>query len=494
MNYRSVYLRWDDNAGNNDGFFIERSLNESEGFEEIANIGDEQYYLDEGLIDETTFYYRVAAYNIFGNSGYSNVASAKTPAGPPREPSNLRAVTITYRAVTLNWDDQSNDELGFQINREDRGIWRGDHFTVGPNLTVFSDTTVKMNSTHRYRIRAFNDAEPSYSAYVYSEEITTPNGPPDAPLEFTAETISTHGILLTWRPGRSGNQESYILERRTEQDGWQQVDELDRTAISYEDHGLDENTLYTYRIHALNEIGPSEYSNEASAQTWSIIVLDDGFEEYITGTEPPDPWAVYSDGESYIRVTENDQHTGVKSLGLVDSNPIVDDSAYATLAIEFRPIRKGSVTVWFKPSTIGYLDILSGDLQNNLSGYEIQFLGDGYIHMSDLGFLYNTNVLYPVNEWFEFNIEFDVSTRSYSLYVNGNLLNTYLLINENLASFDIFLIRTWTNTTMDLLNIDDFIIIDTSDEEGGLRDKTLSRPETDGIKIDKTFKVFGEMH
>lgn len=73
-----INLSWTDYANNEAGFKIERS---SDGvkFAQIATVGaDTTTYANTGLRRNTTYYYRVRAYNAAGDSAYSNVASART--------------------------------------------------------------------------------------------------------------------------------------------------------------------------------------------------------------------------------------------------------------------------------------------------------------------------------------------------------------------------------------------------------------------------------
>ncbi|NOR19666.1 MAG: hypothetical protein GQ538_06215 [Xanthomonadales bacterium] len=78
-----INLSWTDNAINEDGFVIERSLDGS-SFSQIDSVGSNtQAYSDSGLTTEVTYYYRVAAFNLIGNSSYSNAAQATTPATSP---------------------------------------------------------------------------------------------------------------------------------------------------------------------------------------------------------------------------------------------------------------------------------------------------------------------------------------------------------------------------------------------------------------------------
>jgi hypothetical protein len=74
-----IQLRWQDNAGTEDGFRIERCTGTGcTSFSEIAVLGhDDTSYVDGGLARKTSYSYRVRAYNSAGNSTYSNTATAK---------------------------------------------------------------------------------------------------------------------------------------------------------------------------------------------------------------------------------------------------------------------------------------------------------------------------------------------------------------------------------------------------------------------------------
>jgi hypothetical protein len=74
-----INLRWTDNASNETGFKIARSLNGT-SFTQIATVGaNVTTYSDAGLTRNKRYYYRVGANNANGDSAYSNVASARTP-------------------------------------------------------------------------------------------------------------------------------------------------------------------------------------------------------------------------------------------------------------------------------------------------------------------------------------------------------------------------------------------------------------------------------
>ncbi|MBR9703881.1 hypothetical protein GOV12_00580 [Candidatus Pacearchaeota archaeon] len=77
----SIKITWDDNSNNEAGFNILRSLNQNSGFNNIATVRESTTtFTDILLTDDTTYYYRVNAFNYDNNgeSGYSNTEFAVT--------------------------------------------------------------------------------------------------------------------------------------------------------------------------------------------------------------------------------------------------------------------------------------------------------------------------------------------------------------------------------------------------------------------------------
>ena len=75
-----IKLAWTDNSANEDGFKIERCTGTGcTNFAQMAIVGaNVRNYSNTGLNKNTTYTYRVRAYNASGNSAYSNITSAKT--------------------------------------------------------------------------------------------------------------------------------------------------------------------------------------------------------------------------------------------------------------------------------------------------------------------------------------------------------------------------------------------------------------------------------
>jgi hypothetical protein len=75
-----INLSWVDNSDNETGFKIERCKNATcTNFVEVAQVGaNVTTFANTGLTKNTTYNYRVRAFNGGGNSAYSNTANART--------------------------------------------------------------------------------------------------------------------------------------------------------------------------------------------------------------------------------------------------------------------------------------------------------------------------------------------------------------------------------------------------------------------------------
>ena len=182
-----INLSWSDNSTDEDGFRIERCQGPMAGcspFAQIAQVGpDTASYSNTGLASETTYSYRVVAYNGAGDSGYSNTMEETTqspppPPPPPSAPSGLSATAVSSTQINLSWSDNSNNEDGFSLERCQGLVETCVSFApiaqLAANATSYSNTGLAPNTTYAYRVRAYNGS--GNSAYSTAVDATTLSG------------------------------------------------------------------------------------------------------------------------------------------------------------------------------------------------------------------------------------------------------------------------------------------------------------------------------
>jgi len=168
-----VSLSWTDASDNEDGFKVERK--ESGGtYSEIKTLSaGTTSYSDTGLSPNTTYYYRIRAFNSYGTSSYSNEASATTKAelSVPAKPTNLFASASSPTEIRLSWTDASDNEDGFKVERKTSGSSFTEIKILTANSTTYTDTGLTPDTTYYYRVRAYNAA--GYSDYSNEASATT---------------------------------------------------------------------------------------------------------------------------------------------------------------------------------------------------------------------------------------------------------------------------------------------------------------------------------
>ncbi len=271
LGWESIALTWQDNADSESVYRIERSTDGVSAWEQVAELpADSTAYTDSGLTELSTWHYRVQAYREpdLMLSDYSNTASATTLEylDPP---SNLTASLITYAQIDLAWQDNSDSESGFRVERSLNG--GADWVQVaelGANITAWSDADIDLETVYHYRVRAYRAADGMLSDYSNTAATTTLSTL-DAPSNLKAERVSVSWVELSWQDN-SLDESSFLLERSPDGlTGWEEIAQLAADVNTYTDSGLSAVTPYYYRVRAYRAFDAlySEYSNTEAITT-----------------------------------------------------------------------------------------------------------------------------------------------------------------------------------------------------------------------------------
>ncbi len=137
-----INLTWTDNATNETGFKIERSL-DGATWTQIATVAANiTAYSNTGLTASTRYDYRVRATNAVNDSAYSNTATATTPATSTTQNLILSGNTWTYLDNGTNqataWRATTFNDSAWKSGASQLGYGDGDEATVvsfGPSTT-----------------------------------------------------------------------------------------------------------------------------------------------------------------------------------------------------------------------------------------------------------------------------------------------------------------------------------------------------------------------
>jgi len=182
------------------------------------------------------------------------------PSPPDEEPYDLSAHSTSWYDVILNWQDNSNNESGFEIQRKKAGETFSTLGETKDNCQSFHDYWFNGDYTYYYRVRAFNLG--GNSLFTDTINFTIESTPIYAPSYLNGRfKYGSGAVELTWYDN-SNNEQGFAIERKSEYEPWwKEIDRVGPNFTSYDDSDVWPDTFYYYRVRAYNPSGYSSYSN-----------------------------------------------------------------------------------------------------------------------------------------------------------------------------------------------------------------------------------------
>lgn len=149
-----INLKWQDNSSVETGFEVEQSL-DGIVFAKVADVGvsDSTFELASNFLLNTKYYYRLRAKCNNNYSQYSNIASVLLHLDAP---TSLYLSLLDNSKISLQWKDNSNCEIGYQIEQSSDNVNFTKVAEVGPNITDVSLTGDYISQAYYFRSRAIS--------------------------------------------------------------------------------------------------------------------------------------------------------------------------------------------------------------------------------------------------------------------------------------------------------------------------------------------------
>lgn len=223
---------------------------------------NETLYLDTVNMG-STYTYRIKAVGRYTGfvSPYSDevtiiVIDIKAPTG-------TSALATSNTTVELGWQDNSNNESGYEIWRNNGAGTAWSKYAVVPaNTRSFTDTNLSPASTYSYKVRAFSALANVHS--YFSPEITVKTLVPDSNVLLDYALAQINVPTFTWsKTGATQDGVIYQLEKKGEYDlTWSKLPSFSSLAASFTDAPLTPYSRYSYRIKIIDTMNNSStYSN-----------------------------------------------------------------------------------------------------------------------------------------------------------------------------------------------------------------------------------------
>jgi hypothetical protein len=240
---------------------------------------------DSGLLESTSYCYRVKAYSTISNGpppAYSNEACLTTPLAAP----TLNTPTgITGAQVDLSWSNVEGN-TGYEVQRctfndlqnpqnaanssylSNDSYWTGctTIATLAANTVSHQSSGLTAGYSYRYRVR--DSYSGGYSAWSTGVPVTTL---PPAPTLNLPTAASTSQLNLSF--SNNNGETGFYLEWKVRSGAdcttgtWSSPLALGQNQSAYSHTGLASGTYYCYRLYAANGAGNSGYSAERSQTT-----------------------------------------------------------------------------------------------------------------------------------------------------------------------------------------------------------------------------------
>ena len=317
-------LDWQDPNNNEDGFGVFwRAADGAADWIVLDIPPDSTQYVVNSLQQGTTYDFMVGAFNAEVGDALTEILSATTPTDPATTsvaPPTSLSVTPSVGAITLNWQDAANNELGYAVERRiNGGTWQI-LAVLGPNRTTYSDEFgLSASQSYQYRVKSLGIDKESLPVTAPATSPTAGNGLATPDLRIAQKLQET--VVLAWDYALTGGQTMTIYAGSTPDFRPQPENVLAEEVTGYlwidEDANPSQTTYYRVAVAAPpGSGGQSDLSSDVEYQSGELETSPeparDLVDNYVPNLDveplPDDVLLVgfYGAGEDLQHATPND--------------------------------------------------------------------------------------------------------------------------------------------------------------------------------------------
>jgi hypothetical protein len=222
-----------------------------------------------GLVNGTVYELSVVASNVVGASVPAAAAGpGSMPFRLPGAPVDLTGVEGNQR-VFLSWSRPASSGTpaltGYDVQRLVGQTWTTVE-VVDASTTSLVVTSLENGTPVRFRVLARSDLGSSGASNTVS---VTPRTDPGAPRRLEGD-VGRRSILLTWRePADDGGARivDYVVQISSDGSSWRRLRAGEGTSTRERVTGLTPNTVFFFRVAAVNDVGRGGWSNTTAVRT-----------------------------------------------------------------------------------------------------------------------------------------------------------------------------------------------------------------------------------
>ena len=249
-----IVTSWTDASDNELGFKIQCSYNETDWFT-VENVGaNVTSRVATGLVEGRTYYFRVAAYNLYGVSDWAigSVDIPITTSTAPAAPTDLAFSNVEFTSsgvqVQMDWTDNSNNEDRFVVQFSyDGESWYGAG-TTDADVSTRVATGLVEGRTYHFRVAAYNSA--GYSDWCEAE-YNVPYAVVNPPSEIVFGEYSNGTLPMSWTDN-SDDETGFVVQFSYDGENWHRGGTTEANVTERVATGMTPGRLYYFRVAAFN--------------------------------------------------------------------------------------------------------------------------------------------------------------------------------------------------------------------------------------------------
>jgi hypothetical protein len=226
-----------------DYFVLERKQNESDSFKLLAKIESPNLsFTDTTLLANTTYIYRIKAFNAKTQSLYSQILLA-TPSllGKP----DLSVTTLYFNSIKINWGEILNAK-SYTLEKSINGEPFKKVKDFDAKTFEYTDNSLAEGTNYTYRIKAFGNITESLFSLMETKTPALLSKP-----ELSSTALFYNSLKINWKVVEGANQ--FKLERKTGTEDYKTIGTFDNKTTEFIDKNLIENSAYSYRLKAFGD-------------------------------------------------------------------------------------------------------------------------------------------------------------------------------------------------------------------------------------------------
>ncbi|MHA1784057.1 MAG: LamG-like jellyroll fold domain-containing protein [Candidatus Helarchaeota archaeon] len=242
QNVHTFTLNWNDNAKFEQGFKIDRKIDSDDWVDEIGITPSNTTTWTDSTLGRnynTVFYRLYAYYDEFKSESIGTGNSVNFP-----KPTDLTYEKINVHSIQLFWNDNSQSEEGFKIDKQ-IGItaWVDNYAVIAGNTEDWIDTDAEINENIQYRISAYYGNNNSDFDITNIIDNTFP-----APSNINYEKLDIQTIQINWNDNSQG-EEGFKIDKKVGENDWVVgYATLDSNLTTYRDNA-EINQIIQYRVY-----------------------------------------------------------------------------------------------------------------------------------------------------------------------------------------------------------------------------------------------------